>query len=1006
MRKVILTLLVAVAFMLNATAQDRVITGKVVDDKGVPVSGVSVTTGDGRGTQTDKNGNFVIRAVAPKSLTFSSINFETQVVPVTSDVVNLKFKASDTKLGEVVVTGYSVRRRTEFTGAASKVEAKKIEQVPFGSFDNILQGRVPGLYIASGSGQPGAAARVNVRGVGTIGGNTDPLYVLDGVPIESAVFRSLNPNDFESVDVLKDAASAGLYGSRGGNGVIVITSKKGRVGKTQIQYRGQYGFAQAPSAGNLQMMNTAQRLQYEEQFLGPSGVLGTGTATGYPGWDYSPTNPAYQLLPAATQTLYAGKLDSIRKIDTKWSDIFFRNGAFKEHELNASGGNENVRFYSSLSAYDQEGVLQRSNLERYTFRTNVDFRTDRLTASVHSYAGYSISKGIESEAGVALANPIAAAYLELPYRALYKSPGVLDIGTGKIGANAYDRALTTTSTSGQFKGNLSISAQYNIWNGIYVRTTNGVDYRNNNQSRFIDPNSYAGSLVTSGQQGSYQESFVENVQLINTTGVGYTKNISNKHQVNVQFLSESIHNKARTFNATGYGINKLLPNTPAAITPGNATNNEIPLIGGNKFNNGLSSLFATGDYTYNKKYTVSGTVRRDVTSQVAEKNKAVKTFSVGAVWNIMAEKFMSRQKIFQDARIRGSYGELPNVNALTSEFGYISTYGAGGSYNNVSGIVPTSPGNEDYALERQATTNIGFDVSLLKSRLRVSADFYKKESKDLFIAQGITRTSGFNSLNVNAGKMENRGIDFNISGDVVSANELTVTLGFNGGFLRNRITSLGQVSEIPQGTGIVRVGVPIGTHYQVGYLGVNPQTGLPVYEDINGNPTTEYLAANKRAAYGTYLPTFTGGATLDILWKGFSLNVFLTTAQNVNRYNNESFFYEATNANIAYNKRVEMLTSWRNPGDVTDYQKLNSARQFSSKDIRDASFVRLRNLQAGYTFTTKKGSPIRGFRIWGQGANIFTWTKWTGFDPEESNNIATYEFPNPKTYTLGLDINF
>ena len=1021
MRKSILTLMVVFAFVLNATAQSREITGRVNDEKGMPVQGVSVLPSSGRnGTQTDKEGNYkIVFPPNAKTLTFSSVGFETQVIAVrASNTVYVTLKVADGKLTEVVITGYTVRKRAESAAADSRVPAKQIEQVPVASFENILQGRAPGLYIASGSGLPGSAARVNIRGVGTIGGSFDPLYILDGMPIEPEVFRTLNPNDFETIDVLKDAAGAGQYGSRAGNGVIVITSKKGRAGKTQFQYRGQVGFAQAPSEQNLQLMNTTQRLQYEGSYLGPAGVLGTGTNTGFPGWDWSLNNPAVQASSAAQKAIFAGQLDSIGKINTDWSKVFFRRGTFKQNELSATGGSQNMTFYTSLSAYQQQGVIVRSGIDRYTFRGNMDIRGDKVMVSIRSSAGYSSLINTESEAGVALANPVAAAYLELPYRQVYKSPNVIDTGAGKTGANAIDRLNTTTSTTNQFKGNLGITIQYNIWKGLSLKMTNGVDYRNNNTSRYIDPNQWAGRQLTgNGGQGSYNEGNSENLQLINTTGLVYTHNFSGKHQVSAQFMSESIRNKNRTFNATGFGLNRALSNTPAAITPGSATNNEIPLIGGSKTKNGLSSLFALADYTYNKKYTISGTWRRDASSQVPVANRVISTETGGVAWNMSEEKFMKRQHIFDDVRLRGSYGEIANIGAFTSDFGYISSYGnlastatnatnGTGPYAGVSGIIPTFPGNPDYKIESQVISNIGADFSLWNRRIRVTVDAYKKQSKNLLIPQGVSRTTGFLSLPTNAGKMENRGIDFNVSADVVSSKAVLVTLGVNGGFLRNRITDLGQVSDIPSGTGIIRVGLPLGTHYQIGYLGVNPQSGLPVYEDINGNPTTDFNAANKRASYGTYLPKFTGGASLDVSWNNFDLGVLVTTAQGVKRFDNESFFYESTNSNLAFNKDVRMLTSWQTPGQMTDFQKINSTRQFSSKDIRDASFVRLRNLQAGYTFSTKNGKPIRSFRVWGQGQNLFTWTKWTGFDPEESNNIATYEFPNPKTYTLGLDINF
>lgn len=1010
MRK--LVLICGVLFLALQAAAQRTVTGTVTDEKGLPLPKVSVTVkGTTTGTVTKEDGTYSLVVPATgKTLVFSSVNLEKLEMAIGSaSNYNVTMKASDRTMDEVVVTGYSTKRRTDFTGASSKVAAKQIEQIPIASFEQILQGRAPGLYIASGSGQPGSSARVNIRGVGSISGGNAPLYVLDGVPIEEGVFRTLNPNDFESVDVLKDAAGAGLYGSRGANGVIVITSKKGKAGKTQIQYRGMAGVSQAPQQLNLEMMNTSQRLEYEERLLGPSGILpvgGTGL-TGYPGWDYSPNNPRYAGLTQAQKDLERGLLDSIRGINTNWPDLFFRNAKFSQHEVSASGGTQGLSFFTSLSYFKQEGVVIRSDLERYTFRTNLDFKRDRLTIGLRTVAGFSTLSNIESEAGVALANPIAAAYLELPYRRPFLANGKNAVGTGNTGANAYDRLFTTTALTNQFKGSLAITAQFDIWNGIALRSTNGVDWRNNNGSRFIDPNSFAGGLVAQGAQGSYNESNSENLQLISTTGLVYSKKIGSKHSINGYAMVEAIRNRNRSFNATGFGLNLRLPNTPAAITAGSTTNNFIPLIGGGRTYNGLFSYFVNGDYTYDKKYTFSASIRRDAPSQVPKSNRNNIFYAVAGSWNIMEEKFMSRQNIFQDARLRVSYGETANANGFSSNFGYISTYGPlGGGYAGTPGIVPTSPGNDDYKLESQVQTNIGLELGMWEKRARVTLDYYIKDSRNLFVGQNLTRTSGFDNLLTNAAKMRNQGFEFSANVDVVAKNDLLVTVGMNGAFNKNRIRSLGLLTEIPQGTGIVRVGLPIGTHYAVGFLGVDPQSGLPIYEDINGKPTNIYSAANNRTTFGTFLPSFTGGANLDVTWKGFSLSALFSMVEGMKRFNNESFFYETTNSNVAFNKRVEMLNSWAKPGDLTTYQRISSPRQFSSKDIRDASFVRFRNLLLGYTYTPKTQKHFRSMRLYVQGQNLYTWTKWTGFDPEESNNIATYEFPNPRTYTVGLDINF
>ena len=1008
MRKLVTVFLCMVLSILQINAQNRTITGKITDTDGKPVAGASVLLkGTTKGVSADEKGAYSISIpTTTKTLVVTGIGFTTREMSVgAGNVVNVTLVSSDKNLEEVVVTGYSTKKKAEFTGATSRVSSKQIEQIPIASFEQILQGRAPGLYIASGSGQPGSSARVNIRGVGSISGGNSPLYVLDGIPIEEGVFRTMNPNDFESVDVLKDAAGAGLYGSRGENGVIVITSKKGRQGKVQMGYRGLMGMSQPMQLSNLQMMNSAQRLEYEERVLGPA-ILSPSALSGNPGWDYSPTNPRFQTLTPAQRANEARLLDSVRGINTFWPDIMTRNAKFRQHELNASGGANNLSFYTSLSVFNQEGIIHRSNLDRYTFRANIDYRTERLTVSVRSAAGWSSRADIESESGIALANPVAAAYLELPYTRFRNDAGQVATGTGRTGANAYDRLFTTTNNTNQFKGTLGVTIQYNIWNGISFKTTNGVDWRNNNTNRFINPTSFAGSLVAQGAQGSYSEGNSENLQLISTTGFVFNKVFKTKHAVNASLMYEAIRNKSRSFSATGFGINAQLPNTPAGITPGSATNNLIPGVGGGKTINGLSSTFLVADYTYDKRFTVSGSLRRDAPSQVPLKNRDNIFWSAGASWNLIAEKFMEKQTIFQDARVRASYGETGNVNGFSSDFGYISTYGST-NYAGIPGIFPSSPGNEDYKLESQVLTNIGVDLTFWDRRARFTADYFIKDSRNLFVSQPLSRTTGFSSLPTNAAQVRNSGLDFSLSFDVIRKKDLLVTFGINGGFLKNRVMSLGSLSEIPQGTGIIRVGYPLGTHFTVGWMGVDPQSGNPVYQDINGFPTNVYSAANNRAEFGTFIPAFTGGATMDITWKNFNISALLSTAQNVQRFNNEAFFYETTNSNIGFNKRVDLLNSWRKPGDITNYQRIGTARQFSSRDVQDASFIRFRNLQVGYNFVIKNEKlGIRGIRFWAQGQNLFTWTKWQGFDPEESNNIATYEFPNPRTYTMGLDINF
>lgn len=1012
MRKLLSLILACIMLVGQLAAQNRTVTGKITDQNGTPIPNASVTIkGRSAGTTSEADGSFTLTVPSStRNLVISSVGFTSTEASIGSlGIVNISLSLSNANLENIVVTGYTSQRKSEFTGASAKVGADKIDQVPMASIDQILQGRAPGLYIASSSGQPGAAAgRVNIRGVGSISGGTNPLYVIDGIPVETGVFRTLNPNDFQSVDVLKDAAGTSLYGSRGANGVIVITTKKGRAGKTRLQYRAQGGINK-PVSSKFDMMNTAQRLQFEEQILGPSNILPVGNTgrTGYPGWDYSPSNPRYNNLSAAQKQSEAALLDSIKTIDTDWPSFFFRDGTFQSHEVNASGGSDNLSFYTSLGYYNQEGTILRSSLDRYTFRANLDFKSDRLTVSVRSNAGWSTSSGIESEGGVNLGNSIAAAYLTLPYERLYNTNGNINVAAGRIGPNAFDLLNTTTNITNQFKGALGVTAILNVWNGISLKTTSGVDYRNNNTSRYIDPNSFVGRQVARGQQGSYNEGNSENVQFITTSGITFDQTFNEKHKVNAQALLEFVKNKNRSFNATGYGLNNKLPNTPAAIAPGNTTNNFIPLIGGGKTQNAIYSLMALANYSYDRRYTVSGSLRRDAPSQVPEAYRNNIFWSAGASWNIISEKFMENVNVLQDLALRASYGSSANANGFTSNFGYISSYGSA-SYAGTPSIVPASPGNPEYKLESQTVANIGLDLAAWNRRVRVTLDVYKKQSENLFVNQQLSRTTGFNVLSTNAAEVTNKGVELLVNVDVVSNKNLLVTVGGNAAYLKNEITSLGQLTEFVSGTGIFRVGLPIGAHYTVGYLGVDPQTGNPIYEDSTGKSTTQYLASNSRATYGTYLPKYQGGITIDSRYKNLDVSVLFSFASGVKRFNNERFFYEGGNNLFQYNQAVNMLNVWRKAGDATNLQRIGvgSTRQFSSQDVNDASFLRLRNVNVGYTFNFNNDKPIRGFRVYAQATNLLTWTKWTGFDPEEADNIATYEYPNARTYTVGLDVNF
>ena len=482
MRKLLLSL-TALLFFTGTLLAQKTITGRITDDKGNPVPNASVVVrGTSTGSTTKADGTFSLTVPATaRDLVISSVGFESTTVAIQDrSLINLSLITTSSELGNVVVTGYNRLKKSEFAGAATKISGDKINYVPNASFDQILQGKAPGVLVTVGSGQPGAAARVQIRGASSITGDNSPLYVVDGMPIENALFQSLNPNDFESVDVLRDAVSTAQYGNRGSNGVIVVTTKRGKAGKMTMTYNGQFGITQ-PGQQQFDMMSSTELLRFQE-------MLQDNVSNNLPGWTLSRNNPANAGLPAATLAQFDKSLDSLRNINTDWRDVFLRSGSFHSHDLNLTGGTAASRYFVSAGVYDEDGIGLRSDLKRYTFRANLDSKTDKVTFSFNSGVGYTRRNFIESEGGIFLANPFAAAYLGLPYQNLFNPNGTVATGDAHTGANAYDRIFTTTQFNDQVKVTGSSSLTYDITKNFYIGGFAGIDYRQTVSERSVYPN--------------------------------------------------------------------------------------------------------------------------------------------------------------------------------------------------------------------------------------------------------------------------------------------------------------------------------------------------------------------------------------------------------------------------------------------------------------------------------------------------------------------------------------
>lgn len=1018
MRRLLLLMLAVFVLCAQLLAQTRTVTGTILDNNGQPLPGVSIkVVGEKVGTTTDSRGAFTLNVPQKGNrIEVSYVGFTTQfvVIPASGQLAVSLQQSENGTLNEVVVTGYSRQRKAEYSGAGTKVTAEKVNLVPSGSIDQILQGRSPGLLVTVGSGQPGSAARVQIRGAGSITGGSTPLYVIDGVAVEAGVFQSINPNDIESVDVLRDASATALYGNRGGAGVIVVTTKKGRVGKTQLSYSGQAGITQAGEQ-RFDMMNSAELLQFQE-------MLGSQVSNGLPGWKYSRNNPANASLPAATLTQYDKVLDSLRAINTDWSEVFQRKGSFHSHDLNLSGGAGKTRFFTSLGYYDEDGIGLRSDMTRYSFRSNVDHQTDKLTLGLNAYGGFTQRNFIEGENAINLGNSFAAAYLALPYQQLYNPDGTVAVGSGQTGANAYDRLVSASNKNNQIKTTLNIMANYQLTKNVNVGAFGGLDYRETAGERQINPGSYfarnqafpIGPLTPSDRAGGlFTESSNRYFSYVTRGNAGYRNTFATLHEVDVQAFVELTKNNGRVFTYTGYGINPALLGTPAGITPGTTTNQWIPGVGGSRTENSFFAAFATAKYTFDKKYTLNLSLRRDGTSILPEDNRYNTFYSAGATWNVMKEGFAANWSKVNDLRLRASYGTSANAdNFPLGNFGYLATYGP---VNYVGagaeqGTVPTNAGNPVARWEVIKTLNIGLDFGLLRNRLTGNVDVYNKLTDDNLVDQKLSLTSGFASQIVNAATVRNRGVEMVLNGEVIRTKDFTWSLGGNVSYNENEVTDLGQVEEFEQGTEIVKVGKPLGSHYIVKWAGVDAATGQPLYYNKDGKITNVYSDDDRVADFGTYNAPWIGGFNTSIRYKGLALEAFFTFQQGFSRFNNQDFFQlNHAFATQGFNLKDEMLTMWQKPGDVTNIQSPLYQRQFVSKDIQDASYLRFRNLVLSYNFGEKVVNSLRvlnGARIFAQAQNLYTWTNWTGFDPEDDDNIAQYEYPTPRTFTLGLSLNF
>lgn len=991
----LLGLLCSVQFLWAQTQ----VTGRVVDetdDIGIPGATVTIKNTN-NSTVTGTDGAFSINAPANATLVVSNVGYTNIEVAASASPLTIRLTRSQNTLSEVVVTGYTSIQRKKFSGATVNVATEEVRRQPFGSFDQALQGQASGISVVASSGQPGASAQVRIRGNGSINGGNVPLYIMDGIEINAADFSSLNQGDFERVEILKDAAATAMYGSRGSNGVIVITTRKGRAGQLQLNYDAQLGFSDLPK-DRLIVMNSQQKIDYEVQRGNPYG------------WS-------------------TAEQDSLRNVNFNWRDALFQTGVTQQHQLSASGGSPTSRFFASLSYMDQEGIVQTTGLKRYTARINVDNNIRNFRFGINLQGGFSKVQGT-SEGNTFLSSPLNAIRWANPYeRDVDPTTGeyIESGGEGSLYSGQPNPAMElflNNNWTNQLKGIATSYLEFHFpfVEGLSARTNWGIDYSQNEGSAFTSPRTSVGLA----RQGFLTRSFNRNFRYTGTTSLNFKRNFE-KHELDAGIFTEVVKGDFRSLGFTGYGLTNGFTNE-AGITPGSATNpNYIPSVGGNGTQNGILSYFSIINYGYDGKYYVTLVGRRDGSSRFGVNRRFANFGSVGVTWAIAEESFMQNQQVFDDLRLRASIGTTGNQQSAPAGDFPIPTFGRisyGGATGWGAGQGVGQPGNLDYTWEQQRTINLGLDFAVLNRRLSGTVEVYDRltggeDKGGLFY--DIPRDpsgNGYTNFPSNFGKVRNRGVELMLRGDIIRTRDFNWNLSGNVTYNQNRIIDLPQDS-ITTTTTFLAEGHPISALYLVRYAGVDPATGNALYEKRDKS-TSPVFSVNDRVYVGTSDAPWFGGISSSIGYKGLELSAQLNFFLDRVMYNND--LNNVTNPAYLYdNMSVDVLREWRKPGDITDVPRpsagavastgapTNPYRSATTRFLEDASFWRLRNVTLGYTIPTGivEKAKIRSARVFVQGQNWWTKTKYRSFDPEVTGtSLVGAQYPALVQTTFGLSIGF
>lgn len=978
------------------TAQTQRVTGVVISEEdGQPVIGASVQVkGTQTGAITDIDGKFVLPNVpsSAKTIVVSYIGMETQEVAVKPNV-RVMLKPNNELLEEVVVTGYgSGKKIGSVVGSVSKVGSEKLDKVVTANFTDALSGQVSGLSVLSSSGDPSKSASIRLRGVNSLYASTTPLFILDGAPITSTVFNALNPSDIESITVLKDAASTSIYGSRAANGVIVITSKKGKLGqKANVTLRAQYGFSSIVE-DQIEMMNSEQYIQFRDMIGQP-----------------------------VSQEIK--DLVSKYGISTNWRDEMYDNHA-PTYTLDASvsGGGENVSYYLSVNHHSQEGIIEQSGMRRETVRFNINAKVNNwMKVGLQSnlgYTKYELNAENEDTSTIYVQNPATFARLALPFDTAREysidENGVLTWGeeakrlhyTGSWTLPSFVNDNRKTQRK-RVTANLNLFEEFTPVKGLTIRAQQAMDAYDYTLTHRV----YPYDAITTGmgdviaaRSGSAQRSFQRYYSFTYTNTAEYKFNID-RHSVTLLAGQESIVSKLDAFGAYSTGHNdvrQMLLTQGTTVTVGNLSDSLSEEV--------FNSYFFNGSYSYDNKYYVDLTFRRDGSSLFAPDNRWSTFYSVGAKWDMKQEKFLSDVKWLDELSLKASYGTTGNSGI--DNYAYFGLVGSKSStYNGGSALGISQASNYDLTWETVKSANVGVSFRVF-DRLSIDAEYYHKKTEDMLMEIPYSYTTGFDSGWGNVGSMVNQGVDLEFKVDILKNKDFYWAVKGNFNYNHNEITELFDGRDefaLPNYGLMYKIGHDCGELYQVRYAGVDPRDGKQMWYDKNGNLTKTYNEEEDAVLIGkSRFAPYTGGFGTELHWKGFALNADFNWVQGKYMINNDNYFLENANQGVSVNQTTRMLNIWTKPGDVTDIPALGEAIQFDSHLVENASFLRLKNVTLQYSLPNSllKNTGLGRVNFFVIGRNLLTFTKYRGYDPEPDTNLVRFNYPNTRQFVFGVELSF